>query len=377
MKRNQEISSRYDLSATQIIGSFGGGGAQRLAYNLAQGLAEQGVRSYALALRSGGTYSEIYNPQIKLVTLGAKAQNLLSYIRAFFGLRKLFRKEHIDIAHIHGLSSLPFVILATRFMKHRPKVVFTWQDSESVLDKRGWKQKLIIWALHRCDSISGSSRLVAQKLKDRARISQVSVFHGGVPIIQETIKKEKSSPPMIIWLGRIVPPKDPQILIQAAANLRDEGYQFSVSIIGKPINSTVWYMKETEALIEKLQLQDKVHLLGYLSDEDLQTIMCQADISVQTSHTEGLSIALMEHMMSGLAIVATDVGDTSIAVENDVSGIIIPPKDEKRLTDALRSLIANPARRSELAVAARQRAVDSFSINAMVQRALILYRKIR
>ncbi len=377
MKANPEILTRCDLSVAQIIGMFGGGGAQRLAYNLALGIAEQGVRSYALALRSGGTYSELYNPQVTLVTLGAKSKNLLSYIRAFFELRKLFRKERIDIAHIHGVPSLPFVILATRFMKHRPKVVFTWQDSESVLDKPGWKQKLIIWALHRCDSISGSSRLVAKKLKDRTGISQVSVFHGGVPIIQETIRKENSSPPMIIWLGRIVPPKDPQILIQAAANLRDEGYQFSVSIIGKPIDSTVWYMKETEALIEKLQLQDRVHLLGYLPDEELQTIMCQADISVQTSHTEGLSIALMEHMMSGLAIVATDVGDTSIAVEDGVSGIIVPPKDEKRLTDALRHLMINPTRRSELAVAARQRAVESFSINAMVQRALNQYRKIR
>jgi glycosyltransferase involved in cell wall biosynthesis len=348
---------------------FGGGGAQRLAYNLALGIAEQGGHSYAVALRSGGSYSEANNPQVKLVTLGANRQKPFSYIRAFFYLRKFLINEHIDIVHIHGVPSLPFVILATRLMRNRPKVVFTWQDSESVLNKQNWKQKLTIWALHRCDAVSGSSRLVAQKIQDRTGIQQVSVFHGGVPIMPENRKKDGSSPPMIIWLGRIVPPKDPQILIRAAATLRDEGYQFSVSIVGKPIESTVWYMKETVALIEKLGLHDTVRLLGFLSDEELQKLMLQSDISVQTSHTEGLSIALMEHMMFGLAIVATDVGDTAAAIEDKISGLIIPPKDDVQLTDALRKLLKDVNFRNHLSSEARKRAIAQFSIEAMVHRA--------
>jgi glycosyltransferase involved in cell wall biosynthesis len=104
-------------------------------------------------------------------------------------------------------------------------------------------------------------------------------------------------------------------------------------------------------------------------DEELKKIMNRAEISVQTSHTEGMSIALMEHMMFGLAIVATDVGDTAIAIEDGVSGIVIPPKDERRLTDALRQLLADRQLRKRLGAAARKRAVDRFSIPAMVQRA--------
>lgn len=373
MKTNLESLPRRNLSTAQIIGTFSGGGAQRLAYNLALGLAEQGVRSYALALRAAGTYAEACDSRVQLISLGTDTTAPKSYVCALFRLRKLINQERIDVVHIHGTFSLPFVILATRFMQGKPKIVFTWQDSESVLDTPGWKQRLMIWALRQCDAVSGSSRIVAQKLHQRTKIAQVNVFHGGVPICQLPNKKEYASPPMIIWLGRIVPSKDPQILIRAAANLRDEGIQFSVSIIGKPIASTAWYMDETKKLIEKLQLQDRVKVLGFLPDDELVRIMHQAEISVQTSHSEGMSIALMEHMMFGLSIVATDVGDTAVAIEDNISGIIIPSKDEEKLTGALRRLLMDVGLRKQLALSARHSAVEHFSIQAMVNRAAIEY----
>ena len=373
MVASSEKLPQLKTAVVQVIGTFGGGGAQRLAFNLAHGLAELGMRSYAIALREGGIYSDTCDTKVKLFVLNAKAGDLLSNARAFFNLRALLKKERIEVVHVHGTSSLPFIVLATRCMQVCPRIVFTWQDSESVLDQSGWKKSLLIWALHRCDAVSGSSRLVAQKLQERARLPHVGVFHGGVPVCRMPSRKTSTASPMIIWLGRIVPPKDPQILIHAAAQLRDEGFQFSVCLIGKPIASTVWYLEETEALIEKLQLQDVVNLLGFLSDEELQEKMIQADISVQTSHTEGLSIALMEHMMSGLAIIATDVGDTAIAIEDGISGIIIPPKDIKRLTDALKNLLSNHTFRIQLASAAHNRAVESYSIHAMAQNALNEY----
>lgn len=364
--------STRQICTAQVIGTFGGGGAQRLAYNLAVGLAQQGMHSVAIALRAEGNYGEAAGRDIKLVAFGADARKPLSLIRAFFGLRRLIRQERIDLLHVHGAPSLPFVVLATRVLQRKPRLVFTWQDSESVLEKKGWRKRLMVWALRRCDAVSGSSQVVAQKLRDRAGLKQVGVFHGGVPICPEPEIKGTSSP-LIVWLGRIVPSKDPQILIRVAARLQAEALQFSVCIVGKPIPSTVWYMDETQALIEKLGLGDVVSAPGFVPDDELQKIMGRAEISVQTSHTEGMSIALMEHMMSGLAIVATDVGDTTAAVEDGVSGIVIPPNDEQRLTDALRRLLTNPRLRMQFAAAARQRAVDYFSTRAMVGRAAKQY----
>jgi len=352
------------------MGTFGGGGAQRLAYNLAMGLAEQGVRSLAIALRAAGGYSEAGGHDITLVALGADVRKPFRLIRAFIRLRGLICRERIDLLHVHGAPSLPFVVLATRFLRRKPKLIFTWHDSESVLERGGWREWLMVRALRCCDAVSGSSRLVAGKLAERGDLQQVGVFHGGVPICPEPSPKEfPSSAPLIVWLGRIVPPKDPQILIRVAARLRDEGLQFSVCILGKPIPSTAWYMDETRALIAKSGLEGVVSAPGFAVDDELQKIMGQAEISVQTSHTEGLSLALLECMMAGHAIVATDVGDTTLAVEDGISGIVIPPKDEQRLTDALRCVLTDISLRRGLAASARKTALDRFSIQAMSSRA--------
>jgi glycosyltransferase involved in cell wall biosynthesis len=367
--RNESIGNSC---IAQVIGEFGGGGAQRLAYNLALGMADEAGRSLAIALRATGNYGEAAPRGMELATLGANVRRPLSLVKAFFALRRLIRRSHIDLLHVHGAPSLPFVVLATRMMWPKPRLVFTWQDSESVLEKNNWRSRLMIWALRRCDAVSGSSRLVARKLADRAGLAKVGVFHGGVPISPDPGIKG-AEVPMIVWVGRMVPPKDPQILIRAAATLHAEGLQFSVCIVGKPIPSTVWYMEQTQGLIERLGLRDKVRAPGFLSDDELRATLDRAEISVQTSHTEGMSIALMEHMMSRLSIVATDVGDTAMAIEDGVSGIIVEPRNEGQLTDALRRLLADPQMRARLATAARRRAVEQFSIQAMVSRAEAQY----
>jgi glycosyltransferase involved in cell wall biosynthesis len=355
-----------------VIGSFGGGGAQRLAYNLAVGLGRQGFRSFGIAVREEGHYAATPSGGAKIVSLGSDRRRPWTIMRSMFRLRSLISKERIQVLHVHGAPSLPFVVAATRALPAKPRLVFTWQDSESVLETRGWSDQVMIHALRRCDAVSGSSKIVAQKLRERAGLMDVDIFHGGVPVLALKAVSARLTP-SIVWLGRIVPSKDAQILVHAAARLFGEGLRFSVDIVGKPTSTTGWYMDETRALIDELGLRDDIKLTGFIPDPELQELLRNADISVQTSHTEGMSIALMEHMMTGLAIVATDVGDTSTAVEDSVSGIIIPPRDLDRLTDALRRLITDAELRQELGRNARRRAQERFSTEAMTRRATECY----
>ncbi len=90
----------------------------------------------------------------------------------------------------------------------------------------------------------------------------------------------------------------------------------------------------------------------------------KADIGVQTCHTEGLSLALLERMMAGLAI------------EDGVTGVLIPSQDEEALTNALRSVVCDSDRAERLGAAARRRAIDEFSIEAMSRFAVEQYRRV-
>ena len=119
------------------------------------------------------------------------------------------------------------------------------------------------------------------------------------------------------------------------------------------------------ALVARHDLQSEVTFLGWIAD--VAPLVQSASIGVQTSWTEGLSITLLEQMTAGLAIVATDVGDTRRAIESGVTGLLVPPGNEQALLDALRTMIRDPAQRMRMGLAARTRAESSFSLPAMAR----------
>jgi glycosyltransferase involved in cell wall biosynthesis len=93
-------------------------------------------------------------------------------------------------------------------------------------------------------------------------------------------------------------------------------------------------------------------------------------IGVQTSHSEGLSIALLERMMAGLAVVATDVGDTSRAVIHEQTGLLVKPGDVDQLVHAMRRLLIDPDLRARLGRAAREHTHEHFGATAVREAAL-------
>jgi len=363
------------ICAAQILGSFSEGGAQRLAYNLAVGIGQRGARSFAIALRDSGHFAEAPPPEVSLRALGAGRGGFIQGWKGIQALRRLIVQENIQVLHVHGTRSLPLVVLATFGLRRRVRVAFTWQDSENVLDRGGWQKQVLTWAIRRCDHVSGSSRDVVRRLERRTGLTDVGVFHGGVPATA-FVPRRPGSPVSILWIGRMVPPKDPQALIRAAAHLREKGHPCEVHLVGSPMGHTESYFERTRALIADLQLSDSMFAPGFVPDDDLPPLFAGAHIGVQTSHTEGLSIALMEQMMAGLAIVATDVGDTSCAIQNEVNGLLIPPRDDAALAAALRRLITDPELRRRLGEAARETAIRQFSLDAMADRALAEYIRI-
>ena len=174
----------------------------------------------------------------------------------------------------------------------------------------------------------------------------------------------------------MVPPKDPQALIRATARLRDEGLCFTVNLVGKPTSSTEAYFQETRELVSALRLKDRVALPGFVPDTGMPSYFAKAHVGVQTSRSEGMSIAVMEQMMAGLAIVATDVGDTAVAIRNEETGLLIPPGDDESLAAALRRLFMDDDLRRRLGRAAREEALRRFSIEAMTDRAIAEYRRV-
>lgn len=370
-----------DLSSgvAQVIGRFQGGGAERLALNLAAGMPERGVRSFAIAVRANGHEEGALPDGVERLELGAEPRRPLTVLRAALRLRRLLRTHPIGVVHVHGRDCLLLcaaAMIGVRGARGRPRLAFTWHSSEGVLRERGLSLWLVRWALRRCDRVYGASRDIVERLNERGRLRRpAAVFRNGVEAGDaRAAEADAASPPVLVWAARLVPPKDVTLLLRATARLRGEGLEFRVIIAGSAPPHLTWYLEEVRGLIRDLGLDDVVEMPGWIDDAPRLFRSCA--VGVQTSRTEGLSLTLLEQMMAGLAVVATDVGDTAAAVEHGRNGLLIPPGDEDALTEALRSVLVDAGLRRRLGEEARRTAAAKFSLRAMSEHAVAEYREL-
>ncbi|MCC6546655.1 glycosyltransferase family 4 protein [Candidatus Sumerlaeota bacterium] len=101
-----------------------------------------------------------------------------------------------------------------------------------------------------------------------------------------------------------------------------------------------------------------------------------ADIAVQASRDEGMSVALLEYMACGKAVVATDVGGTREAVQHGINGLLCRPGDPKDLAEKIRMLITDKELRHRLGLNARRTIEEKFSDATHVERHAGVYRKL-
>ena len=93
-------------------------------------------------------------------------------------------------------------------------------------------------------------------------------------------------------------------------------------------------------LAADLGLAGRVHFLG--QRRDIPDLLAALDIFVLPSHSEGVSLALLEAMAAGLPVIATAVGGLPEVVTDGENGLLIPPKDPEALAAALARLLADP-----------------------------------
>jgi glycosyltransferase involved in cell wall biosynthesis len=136
-------------------------------------------------------------------------------------------------------------------------------------------------------------------------------------------------------------------------------------------------LRETLAAeVRRLGLGDAgtaaVRLVGRVADA--RAILWALDIFAMPSLNEGLGVALLEAMACGLPAVASRIGGIVDAVDEGHSGILVAPGDSHALARALEDLRMQAQMRVAMGTAARALAVERFSMTAMAQRTVELYR---
>jgi L-malate glycosyltransferase len=121
-----------------------------------------------------------------------------------------------------------------------------------------------------------------------------------------------------------------------------------------------------ERQIRESGLDGRFALRGAVAD--VPGFLAGLRVAVLCSHAEGMSNALLEYMAAGRAVVATAVGAAPDLVEDGVHGLLVPPGDASALAGAIDRLLRDPALAARMGRAARTRAFQRYSREAMVRR---------
>ncbi len=154
--------------------------------------------------------------------------------------------------------------------------------------------------------------------------------------IEALIRQKR--PASLLWVARLIPLKHPELVIQLANRLKEEGYRFELNLIGNG---------EMEDQLLKMicdfNLQDCVHLLGSMKPAEVRAHMERSQIFMFTSdRNEGWGAVMNESMNSGCAVVASRViGSVPFLVEHGKNGLIYEG-DFESLYNAVKTLLDRP-----------------------------------
>ena len=163
----------------------------------------------------------------------------------------------------------------------------------------------------------------------------------------------------IISTGRLVPFKNIRMAIEVLKRIRDDGYSFHYTIVGKGPEK-----KQIEEMVKNYHLAENIKLVGEVPRETVMEYLKMADMYLFPSLREGGSLALIEDMAAELPVVCFDWTGTGV-ITDDLCANRIKPTSMKQdvdcFADAVEDLINNPEKRVAYGVHARERILNVYN----------------
>ncbi len=297
-------------------------------------------------------------------------------VRAIRRMGAIMRDFHPDIVHSHG-GTAGFAA-RTAAWRRGCKLVHTYHGIHYLHE--GFARRLILRSVdlvlaritHRIICVARADYdlgLAAGLVDPRKSV----VIRNGIeiePYARAAAERRKrgtaEAAPVVGTIGRLHRQKGHRHLLEASAMLRKEGREFRVNVVGEGD-----LRPQLEAQLHEEGLEGIVRLQG--SRSDVPACLAGFDVFVLPSLWEGLPLALLEAMASGLPVVASSVDGVPEIVTDGVNGLLVPPGDPAALAGALKRLLDDPAERRKLGAAAAATARDRFGVFGMMDSLQRLY----
>lgn len=368
------LSERIRLLA--FITAFDVGGTERQLLALANGLDRSRFDlRVACFKRSGAFLPELEALGIPVVSYPIRSLHGLRTMKEQLRFARDLRSERTQIVHAFNFYPNVFAIPAAR-LACVPVIIATLRDMGDLwtpMQRRA--QRWVCRMAHRV--VANADAVREQALKDGYEPEKVCVIHNGLDLA-----KFASAPDHLHQREALgLPPHVPVVAVFSRLNNEVKGISCFLEAAARSalVHPDARFLvvgdgplrADLEALAERLGLGNRVRFTGFRSD--VGETMAAVSISVIPSQSEGLSNVLLESMAASLPVIATSVGGTPEVVENEQSGLLVPPRDPVALGRAIGSLLDDPARAAALGRAGRRRVEQRFQLGRMVGETESLY----
>jgi glycosyltransferase involved in cell wall biosynthesis len=194
-----------------------------------------------------------------------------------------------------------------------------------------------------------------------------TVYHGLASTKMPEVLSAPVQPPTFAFLGRLVSTKGVHTLLQAAATLRAEGFQFRLKVIGDGPDRVILQNQALES-----GLGDAAEFLGYVAPGDLEKQLADVSTVVMPSLAgEVFGLVAAENMARGKLLIASDTGALTEVIGD--AGLIFAAGDVEGLTRCMKRVLQDATLARQLGSAARTRASREFTRKRMLGQHLDLY----
>ena len=288
---------------------------------------------------------------------------------------RLQRREQYDIVHVHW--PLPHALFGwvARAARRRTRIIMQFYS----IELRWVNRRIAVLRGFLRRAIRTADRVVAISTSTAREVTALAGADIPVEVIPYAVempehKATNSGDATILYVGRLVERKGVAYLIDAAASLP----RAKVVIIGDGPDRPA-----LEARAAERQVTDRVEFRGWVTPEELDRAYSSATafalpaVVDKRGDTEGLGMVLLEAMSYHVPVVTTALGGITDIVENEKTGLIVPPNDADALAAALRRLIDDRAFTARLGEAGEQLIADRFSWPHIIDQFATIYESLR
>jgi len=368
------------------------GGVEVLVRELVRGLAEQ----FEIVLVSGDPNREALGEEFaSLVTTHFSWNKAEPSRQSARDLANALADQGIKLAHFHSggtydwqshkawqspilyLTGIGVPCLVT---SHSTPLAF---DGFTRPDRPAWQKALLLlkaW-ISKAFLLSGERLELSVSKQSRDKLSRLfPPFAGKFGFMYHSkLKRENHGLPpnqrkkIVFCLGTICELKGQMVLIHAFASTAKQHPEWNLHLMGR--HEPPGYLDELKEVATRLGISDRVQISP--PQNDPSPVLACSSIFVLPSLREGLGLSLQEALYYECACIGSDVGGIPELIENETTGLLVPPGDENALAAALDRLMSEPELRLRLTRQARQSIVEKgMLVDIMVENHIRLYEAI-